>query len=190
MSKLVTATEAARLLHKSDKTIRDWLHKNRFPNAKIVKRNGLRQWAIPLDDVKLVQQEEATESYRDIPEPLDRFEALERRIEALERAMLSKTTGILPVVPKLPEELHKIVLHKQSGDDLPPGFVPLADFYHGINHNTLYRRIRDGVIAVTYGHWKHSGHAVEKALSPEQQALFYHQMNKHPSFVACPACPH
>src|SRR5437879_992440 len=67
--KTTTATEAARLLRLADKTIRDWLRKGRFPGAKLVKRNGIHQWSIPLADIEVVRVEEqkTTESEGGLP---------------------------------------------------------------------------------------------------------------------------
>src|SRR5260221_13037105 len=67
--KTVTATEAARLLRVADKTIRDWLGKGRFPGAERVKRNGIKQWSIPLADIEAVrlEEEKTTENNGELP---------------------------------------------------------------------------------------------------------------------------
>jgi hypothetical protein len=101
--KTTTATEAARLLRVADKTIRDWLRKGRFPGAQHIKRNGIWQWSIPLEDIEAVRLEEEknTESSGELPslpELAAQLMTLERRVAELERDRLTRT----PVLPHLP----------------------------------------------------------------------------------------
>src|SRR5258708_32655751 len=96
--KTVTATEAACPLRVAEKTIRDWLRKGRFPGAKLVKRNGIHQWSIPLADIEAVQREEekTTESeggLPTLPELTPQLLALEQTVAELERDRLTRTTG-------------------------------------------------------------------------------------------------
>lgn len=55
----VTLTEACIRLNSTAKTVKAWIKKGRFPGARIVKLNGLRQWAIPEEAIEQVRQIEA-----------------------------------------------------------------------------------------------------------------------------------
>lgn len=177
----ITVTEAERTYRISQKTLRKWIREKLLP-AQEVYVNGLRQYAIATSDIEAIMAQKAMG--KRIPEATStteqRLAELEHRVTALEALLQPVRRETLPA-PKL---------HKSTSDDLPDGYVPLAEFYHGMSHSTLNRYIDKGVITVTHGHWRHNGHAVEKALSPGQQASFYEQMYAHASFVSCPDCPH
>jgi hypothetical protein len=179
----VTVTEAERTYHISQKTLRKWIREKILP-AQEVYVNGLRQYAIATNDIEAIIAQKAM--IGKIPVPTS---TTEQRLAALERRVAALETLLQPVrsVPLSAAKVHK---QSASSDDLPPGYVPLAEFYHNMSHSTLSRYIDRGVIAVTHGHWRHKGHAVEKALSPEQQRLFYEQMHGHTSFRRCENCPH
>jgi len=186
----VTATEAARLLRVADKTIRDWLRKGRFPGAQRVKRNGIWQWSIPLADIEAVriEEEKTTESSGGLPmapEVLSRLEALERRVEELERANQHKATGTTSPLPALK-------LHKQSSDDLPSHLVTFAQFaqLHGIAISTVRKAIDSERLPAVHGQWKQGRAIVKTALDANGRARFYELFHNNEHFVRCESCPH
>lgn len=179
----ITVTEAERTYHISQKTLRKWIRDNILP-AQEVYVNGLRQYAIAPSDIEMIMAQKAM--IRKIPEDTS-TPSIERRIAELERKVAALDALVQPGGR---EPLPASKLHKSISDDLPDGYVPLAEFYHGMSHSTLNRYIERGMITVTHGHWRHNGHAVEKALSPGQQVSFYEQMHGHTSFVPCSSCPH
>lgn len=189
----VTATAAAVLLGRSEKTVRQWLKRGRFPGAKIGRLNGLRQWLIPLADIQAIQAQEAEDRPGSIPELETRLADLERRVTDLETTRRPVLADIeRKSYEPIPETLRIAArpLPSTAPSNLPAGYIPLADFYHGIPRPTLNRYINQGFIAIHRGSWSRAGHLVEKALDPEQQALFYERVHNHPAFIPCPKCPH
>lgn len=189
----VTATEAARLLGRSEKTVRQWLKRGRFPGARIARLNGLRQWVIPMADIQAIQAQEAEDRPGSIPELEVRLAELERRVTDLETARRPVVADIeRKSYEPIPETLRRISrpLLSTAPSNLPAGYIPLADFYHNIPRPTLNRYIKQGIIAIRRGSWSRAGHLVEKALDAEQQALFYERVHNHPAFIPCPKCPH
>ena len=189
--KTVTATEAARLLHVADKTIRDWLRKGRFPGAQLIKRNGIHQWSIPLADIEAVrlEEEKTTESNGELPslpELAAQLVALEQRVAELEQANLHKATGTTgPTVPPIPK-------HKQTSNDLPDDLVsyPMFARLHGIGTSTLQKAIESGRLDAVHGNWKTARAIVKTALNAAGRQRFYELYSSNPHFVACPDCPH
>src|SRR5260221_781300 len=170
--KTVTATEAARLLRVADKTIRDWLRKGRFPSAQLIKRNGIKQWSIPLADIEAVrlEEEKTTESeggLPTLPELAAQLMSLERRVAELEQANLHKTTGSTGPLPT-------VKLHKQTSDDLPDNLVSYPQFarLHNIGASTVQKAIESGRLQVVHGQWKHSRAVVKMALDATGRSKF------------------
>lgn len=160
-----TATEAARLLRVSEKTVRDWLRKGKFPGARMRKIRGIMQWQIPEASVDVLvslytgstdtsELEEDTESIGGS----EVLQALERRVLSLEVKLAGVTWNDAPapqIVSALPQkraapEPHRIYQRKSddkwagailihSTSELPEDAVLLYQFAlaEGTNQKTL-----------------------------------------------------
>jgi excisionase family DNA binding protein len=192
MPENLNLTQAARLLNVSDKTLRGWLNAGRFPGAKRL-ING--NWSIPKAEIEAYL--EMTGNTETISTPgllkiLDMFtqeiDALSKRIEALSEELHK------PPPPSPPIDVYSVVSPPRStgaSGNLPPGYVALVSFHHGIPETTVGRWRKADASRASIGDWRDSsGHLVKVALSPDQQRGFYNDFSLHKSFKRCPYCPH
>src|SRR5258706_6789101 len=123
----ITVTEAERTYHISQKTIRKWIRDGLLP-AQEVYVNGLRQYAIATSDIEAIIAQKAMgrsiPNHTSTPSTEQRLTALERRVAELE-AMAVEEMHARQSVRSTPLPAAK---HKSTSDDLPVGYVPLAEF--------------------------------------------------------------
>lgn len=192
----VTLTEATRLLNRTPKTIRAWLDAGRFPGARVT-TDGIRKWLIPMEDIeRILQQKPPQEASNDptdtttMSEVIERLEAIVKRLEALEARLSPKDAhpqNIPTIATSPPIDKPAPPMSSDSSTTLPPGYIALVDFWHGLPETTITRYAKGHV---THGQWRHQGRVIKTALSPQQQADLYQVIHRHKAFTYCPDCPH
>lgn len=191
-------SQAARILGVSDKTMRGWLEKGRYPGAK--KRiNGA--WSIPasvIDPDESIEPTGVTDtSTLQSPRLLQMLDVLaanirqiEARLDALERWQRQHEESTPPT--DIYSAVRPPTTTKPTGSSLPSGYVPAKAFIvlHGIPETTGMRYVTKSNCSMS-GDWHDErGHIVKISLSPEQQVGFYRSFSGHEKFRPCKDCPH
>lgn len=208
----INATEAARRLGVSEKTVRRWIKQERL--TAFHPRGYKNRLAIAEQDVEALAQEiaELVEQGPGPGAPVDteRLAALERRVEALE----SQLERLVTALAGTPGKAAQSPLERATGAsiptvskghpaaapvDLPAGSISIGEFAarHGVNDRTFRDQVTKGLkrtgerIEATERPKPNRPGEVERWLTPAQQSGAIQFWLEHGTvFVSCPACPH
>jgi excisionase family DNA binding protein len=211
----ISAVQAAQLVGRNERRIRDWIATRRLPAIKVG-----QSWQIDIEDLEqlpgitidrarlelLWSRETDTPSVlrqrvRDLEEAVlslrSEVAQLETRLQAVE-GQLAQKTGVLfehPHTEPIPFDLRMSPAYENYGDgqeaEPPPGSVRVKQFalIHKVHAAMLTYQIETGKIEDTALHMG-SGRKAHW-LTPEQQRAaiaFWRRNGTH--FVPCPLCPH
>ena len=201
----ISATEAARRLGKSERTIRRWVIEGRITGFH--PHGHKNRLAIAEQDVEALAQEQA--ELAPSPGPAERDAAyvrsLEQRIDALESQVerLVRIIDIMSEAALAPSErateAHIPIARAETPApvELPRGSLLIKDFaaMHGVNPRTFYDQVIKGIrgerVAATERPKPNRPGEVERWLTPEQQSgAIQFWLDQGVAFSACSTCPH
>jgi hypothetical protein len=142
--KYMNATQAAKILNVSDKTLRRWLAQKKYGLTAI--RDASNRLMLAEADVRRVQDERrwlpepASESHITQQEMTAKIAALESRIARLERALPARPESAATHTPASARPAH-------ISPPLPAGAIPAKQFAerHGVNPRTFRDHIAVGI---------------------------------------------
>jgi hypothetical protein len=180
MPELLTATEAARLIGVSERTMRAWLKAGRVPGAvKTAPPREPARWQIPEDSARaLLHLPEGTGSAGALSE---RLADMERRIEQLEALMQPSRAA-----PRAAEETHRTI-----PEGIPEGLDGVTDWCraHGVPETTLKHAVEAARLTVVSGRWKVGRAYVLHALDEAGHRQAYELWGRRETFRRCSRCP-
>lgn len=189
----VNATQAARELGKSEKTIRRWIQDGKLEAYH--PHGQTNRLAIPEQEIERLKRELDQFPEQQLPGPAatEDMATLSSRVTRLEQEV-ARLAALLAALPGIDGEASLSPRNRATElpQDLPSGSVLIKDFaaLHNVNARTFYDQVKKG-IPTTERAKVNRPREVERWLSPEQQsAAIQFWLDHGTAFSSCPDCPH
>lgn len=186
MDNYLDIEQAALHIGKSHKTLRRWAHLHKIDYRMIGGR-----YLFAITDLDAMKNKHTPAM--DNAALLERLEAVESRLSAIETLLHERPASLRPAQPTYhtPPALRPTRL-VHNGKQLPDGLVSFRSFsdLHNIAQSTTQRAIESGRLEVVRGQWKQGRAIVQMALDAAGRHRFIELFEGNPGFRACDACPH